>query len=164
MRRHVVVGALAAALAACASFGGARPRWAPLPEAVVLASSAPLLTVFDGLRDSLVARGFTPAVDAPREGYLETRWYDLDAQRSVGDPFTGQDRVVRLRFFVDRHGTRTHVVAEVVRRIAWDPSRPARDLEAMVPEGMRGREILAAILSGVPADTVAAPVLPAREP
>lgn len=163
LRRGAALLAVVTGAAACASFGGARPRFAPMPEAVVFVSPDPVRVILQAIRDSLAPRGLAIQADAPGEGYLETRWYDLAARRTVDQPFTRLDQVVRLRFFVDPTGTRTRVVAESVRRIAWDPSRPERELEVMVPEGDPGRTLLEEVLRGVPRasrDSTAAPERP----
>jgi hypothetical protein len=147
---------LAASLA-CSSFGGARPRFAPLPQAVVRETQGPADELTARLATLMRDSGLVVAVEAPREGYLESRWYDLDRRRSVGEPFRRLDRIVKLRIYVDPVGRRTRVIGECVRRVAWDPSRPNRELESMVPDAHPGRDLLAMILAGLPArDTVAA--------
>ena len=166
LRRSAAALALVAGAAACASFGGTRPRFAPFPEAVVVNSSAPVDIVLTALQDSLAAHGLAVRVLAPREGYLETRWFDLAARLSVAAPFGGPDGVVKLRFFVDPVGLHTRIIAESVRRISWDPSRPERELEAMVPEGEPGRALLDSLLLAVPrgTSTPAAATRPPIEP
>jgi hypothetical protein len=154
---------LAGGAVACASFGGARPRHAPLPDAVVIESSEPVTAILAGLRDSLTARGFAVRVDAPREGYLETGWYDVPAGRATREPFRHLADVVRVRLYVDRIGTRTRVIAEVVRRMAWDPSRPERELEVMVADSAPGRVLLDDVLRGVPRPEQRTPAVPGRE-
>jgi hypothetical protein len=137
---------LAAALAACASFGGTRPRFAPLPDAVVLETTIPVADVLAQVHDSALAAGFTIAVLAPREGYIETGWYDVASQHAVAPPYHHLDSTVRLRLFVDPVATHSRVVAECVRRARWDPSVPERELERMVPAGEPGRDLLDRLL------------------
>lgn len=151
--RNAAAIVLLTGAAACASFGGARPAFAPFPEAVVFTSPEPVSAVLTTLQDSLTARGIAVQVLAPHEGYLETRWFDLAARRSVEAPFGGLDGVVKLRFFVDPVGLHTRVIAESVRRTSWDPSRPARELEVMVPEGHPGRMLMDSLLVAVPRGT-----------
>jgi hypothetical protein len=93
----------------------------------------------------------------PNEGYLETRWFDLRSRVAVADPIGDFDQVVKLRFFVDPIGLHTRVIAESVRRTAWDPSRPPRDLEAMVPPEHPGRLLMDTVLAAVPRGTRPAP-------
>lgn len=145
---------LAAALAACASFGGTRPRFATLPEAVVIESTMPVTDALTLLHDSLTAAGLTIAVYEPREGYIETRWYDVAAHQSVAPPYHRLDGTVRLRLYVDPVAAHSRVVAECVRRVRWDPSVPERELERMVPLGGPGRDLLERTLVAVRATEV----------
>jgi len=142
--------ALVAGAAACASFGGARPAWAPLPDAEVFNSPWSPGEVLTSLEDSLVARGFVIQAIVPLEGYLETRWFDVASRRAVPEPFSDVDSVVKLRFFADPAGLHTRVIAEAVRRTAWDPSRPSRELEVMLPLDHPGRLLMDSLLALVP--------------
>jgi hypothetical protein len=142
--------AFVAGAAACASFGGARPAWAPLPDAEVFTSPWSPEEVLTFLQDSLAARGFAIQLIVPPEGYLETRWFDVAARQAAAEPFSGADSVVKLRFFADPVGLHTRVIAEAVRRTAWDPSRPARELEAMLPPEHPGRLLMDSLLALVP--------------
>jgi len=133
-------------VAACASFGGIRPQERPIEGAVQLTvqpAPVPLVMALDSV---VRARGLAVAAEAPSEGYLETRWFDLEARRSVPDPFGNFDRIVKLRFRVDPVQGKTRVIAECVLRTAWDPSVPERELERMAPEGHAGRVLLEEIL------------------
>jgi hypothetical protein len=155
--RAVAALAFAAGAAACASFGGARPAFTPLPDAVVFTSPAPVSAILLTLRDTLTARGLAVQTLVPAEGYLETRWFDLRARASVPEPIGDFDRVVKLRFFVDPVATHARIIAESVRRTGWDPSRPPRDLEVMVAEDHPGRLLLDSVLAWVPRETTASP-------
>lgn len=157
LARLAAAGALTALAAACASFGGLRPAFAPLPEAVVFTSPAPASAILTTLEDSLTARGVAIQSVVPREGYLETRWYDLRSRAAVAEPIGDFDHVVRWRFFVDPIGLHTRVIAESVRRTGWDPSRPPRDLEAMLPPDHAGRLLMDSVLTAVPRGTRPAP-------
>jgi len=137
--------------AGCQSFGGIRPRHSPLPESVRRMSPQPAAEVISLLEAAVRASGLEVARSAPREGYLETRWFDLDRRASVAPPFSGFDRVVKLRFYADPEQGRTRLLAECTVRIVWDPSLPERELERMVPEGHAGRALLDSIVAAVPA-------------
>lgn len=141
---------LLAALAACSSFGGVRPRYGPVPQSVRRMSAIPAADVIRLLEGAVRSAGMEIARSAPREGYLETSWFDLDRRASVPAPFTNMDRVVKLRFYSDPEQGRTRILAECVRRIAWDPSVPQRDLERMVPDGHPGRVLLDSLVAAVP--------------
>lgn len=114
---------------------------------------ASLVAAFDSV---VRARGLGVLAEAPLEGWLETRWFDLDERRSVAEPFRNFDRVVKLRFRVDRVQGKTRVIAECVLRTAWDPSVPERDRERMAPEGHEGRLLLEDILKAAGAVPIVA--------
>jgi len=92
------------------------------------------------------AAGLSIAVADPAEGYLESSWYDLARKATVSGRARDLDQVVRLRFFADPTAGRTRLVAECVRRIAFDPSEPERDLERMAPDSSPGRVLLDSII------------------
>lgn len=94
----------------------------------------------------LVAAGLRVAVDDPAEGYLESSWYDLGLKASVGGQARDLDQVVKLRFYADPTAGHTRLAAECVRRIAYDPSEPERDLERMVPDSSPGHVVLDSII------------------
>ena len=151
--RKLAAAALALALLSCRT-GGLRPRIAPVPHSVMMIVPDSAKNIVVILADRSRAMGFTVARYAPEEGYLETGWYDTQEKHPVGDPFTNLDRVVKLRFFADPWQGRTRLVGESVRRIAWDPSMPQRDLERMVPDSSPGRALLDSVLAPVrPPDT-----------
>ena len=106
----------------------------------------PVAATLTELRDSASAAGLTIAVYAPREGYLETGWYDVAAQQPAGSPYHRLDGIVRVRLYVDPVATHARVIAECVRRYRWDPSVPERELERMVAPGEPGRELLDRLL------------------
>jgi hypothetical protein len=136
---------LAAVALACAA-GGIRPRLLPAPGAVMLVLDLPAAEVTDSLAAAARRAGLMLFAVAPREGYVETRWFDLDAHATTRPPFDRLERVVKLRFFADPVAGRTRLFAECVVRIAWDPSVPERDLERMPPAGHPGRALLDSVL------------------
>jgi hypothetical protein len=162
--RCAAASALVAGAAACASFGGARPAFAPLPDAEVFASPAAVNVILTAVADSLTARGIGIQALVPAEGYLETGWFDLRSRTTVREPFAGLDQVVKLRLFVDPVGLHTRVIAESARRTRWDPSAPPRDLEVMVAADHAGRLLMDSVLAGVPRGTRAAPPASTRTP
>ncbi len=82
----------------------------------------------------------------PAEGYLESSWYDLGRRATVSGRARDLDQVVKLRFFADPTAGRTRLAAECVRRFAYDPSEPERDLERMVPDSTPGHVLLDSII------------------
>lgn len=157
--RPVFGCALAVLLAGCGSMGGARPRWSALPDAVLMQSDRPPVELLGELYSVLRTRGFAIDLIAPREGFLETRWYDLSSRTATEPPFRHFDRIVKLRFFADPVQGRTRLLAECVRRIAWDPSLPERELERMVPLDHPGRLLLDSLIAPFKPDTTAGPPL-----
>jgi len=133
-------------VAACLNLGGVRPLYGPVPGSIALQLDAsPDAVIAAAARDAAVV-GFRVASSAANEGYLETEWFDVGAQRSVTARARDLDRVVKLRFFADPAAGKTRLAAECVRRIAYDPSVPPRDLERMVPDSTPGRVLLDSII------------------
>lgn len=149
-RSRAAVLALAwAGAAACASFGGIRPREGPLPGAVIRQVPQPAAAVITDLAARVAAAGLTVRTIAPSEGFLETDWYDLTARRTVPAPWDDLDRVVKLRFTADPVSGKTRLVAECIRRTRADPSVPQRELEQMVSDDHPGRQLLNGILQQI---------------
>lgn len=146
-----------AGAAACASLGGVRPRFTPLPGSVRAESRYPADATIGRLDSALRERGLTVAAMSAVEGYLETTWFDASTRRVGEGPLGRHTTVVRIRFWADPEMGRTRLLAECVRRIAYDPSLPERDLERMVPEGHPGRLLLDSLVALVapPPDTTA---------
>lgn len=140
----------AALLAACGA-GNLRPSWGPLPEAprveVQAESDSFLLTVADSLRQ---LPGLRIAVLRMSEGYLETAWYDTAAHGS-GLLRSGRlSQQVRFRFWSDPGdpGMR-RVTGEAVRVVTYDPSRPTRELERLVPSEHAAGQLVLRILGAL---------------
>ncbi len=144
--RAAALALLVAGAAACASFGGVRPRYAPLATSVRIVTNRDAAALIVSLDSAVRAAGFTVQRSAPREGYLETAWYDVERRTTVPPPFTRLDRVVKLRFFADPEQGRTRLLAECVVRVAWDPSVPERELERMAPAESPGCRMMEDVL------------------
>ena len=153
-QRAAALAAGMAIIAACASNGGIRPRYGPEPQAVMLVLDLPAVAVTDEMETQLIHNGLTIHAISPREGYVESNWYDLDARKVVRPPFGRLDRVVKLRFFADPMAGNTRLFAECVVRAAWDPSVPERELERMPAAGHPGRVLLDSILTSLRASIV----------
>ena len=145
--------ALLALAAGCRYTGGVRPRHGALPQSQLINATIPSAGLIDELSAAVQAAGFTVQRISAREGYLETRWFDVTTRQSVSPPFSGLDRVVKLRFFADDIQGRTRLLAECVQRIAWDPSVPERELERVVPEGHLGRVLMDSLVAPFKADS-----------
>ncbi|MFI5280775.1 MAG: hypothetical protein ACHQU1_09780 [Gemmatimonadales bacterium] len=137
---------LASAAFACAT-GGVRPRFGPEPQAVMMLLDLPASDVTQQLAASVVRVGLPVRTAEPREGYVESEWFDVQARRPAREPFDRLDSIVKLRFFADPAFGHTRLFAECVVRLAWDPSAPPRDLERMPPAGHPGRALLDSVLT-----------------
>jgi hypothetical protein len=123
-----------------------RPRERPLPDAEVLIVAPPAAALISVLDSVVRARGMAVAIMTANEGYLETRWYDVDAGTPTDEPFQRLDRIVRMRFTADPLQGRTRLVAECVVRVMWDPGLPERELERIAPEDHPGRVLMRELL------------------
>ena len=139
--------------AACAT-GGQRPRFGAQPQSVSLTVRQPADSVVVHLAARARALGLPVHRAAPREGYLETGWFDVARAAEVAAPYGRMDSIVRWRVFADPVQGHTRVLAECVWRIAWDPSLPERELERMVPAGHPGLVLLDSLVAELKADSV----------
>jgi len=134
-------------LAACAHFGGVRPVYGPLPGSLSLTLDAAPDAVILAAQREVRSAGLTIARVAADEGYLETAWYDVVTRRTVDPRARDFDHSVKVRLFADPKAGKTHLAAECVRRIAYDPSEPERDLERMVPDSTPQHAVLDSLIA-----------------
>jgi hypothetical protein len=134
-------------LAACSHFGGVRPVYGPLPGSISLLLDAAPDAVIVAAQREVRAAGLTVASVAADEGYLETAWYDVVTRRTVDARERDLDNIVKLRLFADPTAGKTRLAAECVRRIAYDPSEPERDLERMVPDSTPEHAIMDSLVA-----------------
>ena len=146
-RSRAALIATAIGLAGCASLGGVRPYYGPVPGSVTLLfATSPDLTTRAAAEEAQHA-GLAVQWISPAEGYVETQWFNVTTRVSRTSPDLGDlDHSVKFRFFADPTAGKTRLVAEAVTSYAVDPSRPQRELERMAPEGHPGREVLTQIL------------------
>jgi hypothetical protein len=135
LRLAVLPFCLAAALLALLSCQPytTRPSFGPLPtaaEAFVDESVARTTTL---LSEGLAADSIPVSRVEPKDGYLETGWFN---------PYTGAattarplgDSVVRVRAWVNAYGEeRASIRAETALRPLANPSLPARELDQQAP-------------------------------
>ncbi len=138
---------LVAAGAACAHFGGVRPVWGPLPGSVAVVLDATPDAVITAAQREVRAAGLAVVAIAADEGYLETEWYDVLTRRTVDARAPDLDHTVKLRLYADPTAGKTRLVGECVRRIAYDPSEPERDLERMVPDSTPQHALLDSLVA-----------------
>jgi hypothetical protein len=125
---------LAAAALACYP-ATTRPDLQPLAEAPRIEVELFVPEATRALAVALDADSIPVRRTEPRDGWLESEWFDMTTLRPVtGRPLGIQ--TVKVRAFVDP-GQPNHSVifVETVYRLVADPSRPDRDLEQQVPTG-----------------------------
>lgn len=130
MRRALVLLAAAACYPATT-----RPDLQPLPEAPRLEVELFVEEATRALAVELDADSIPVARTEPRDGWLETGWFDMTTLAPVRGRPIGL-ATVKVRAFVDP-GRPNHsvITVETVHRPLADPSRPDRDLEEQVPNG-----------------------------
>lgn len=136
MRREATAlrfrAAIVMLLAAC-SPATSRPAFPPVPEARIGEVELEVPQATERLARELTAAGIPVNRVAPRDGYLETAWFDTATGKAVGARTSGGDRV-RVRGWVrpSRHGY-SELTVETVYRPFADPSAAPRELERSVP-------------------------------
>src|SRR5262249_7692870 len=140
--------ALLMTLTACTS-ASVRPSYDPFPNAAIDTIQADAAVVIREAAERIVARGLALRTNAPREGYLETRWFDL-ASRKSNPRGSDPNRIIRLRLYADAATpAATKLTVETVYRRNIDPSVPERQLELMVPTGSPGDTLARAVMAEV---------------
>ncbi len=124
-----------------------RPVWGPLPGSVAVHLDAAPDAVITAAEREVRAAGLKVVAIAADEGYLETEWYDVLTKRTVSARAMDLDHIVKLRLYADPTAGKTRLVAECVRRIAFDPSEPERDLERMVPDSTPQHALLDSLVA-----------------
>ncbi len=150
---RTLVGVPLAALVAC-QLATARPPFEPVPEArhadVALSRTEATERLAEGLRaDSIPVTRVEP-----RDGYLETPWFDTATGRPAPSGRTGAG-VVRVRGWIDPARVRqSELRVETVFRRLVDPSLPERELERAVapdhPVAQRVDSVLARLARRYP--------------
>ena len=146
------VGVLALLTVACGA-GGVRPRFEPFPQAI--SDTFPLSpdSAIVMIGEILAAEGVEIQHIRPREGYVESKWFDVGAGRAVSASSIDTDSVVRFRFWTDPATPgMSLVVGEVVRRRVIDPSQPEREIEQPVPADHPATELLQRMLAALGPD------------
>jgi hypothetical protein len=120
-------------LAAACQPNTTRPPFPPLPEAagteIRLSTPEATRRLAEALRaDSLPVRRV-----APRDGYIETFWFNAATRRPIRGRRPVGPNVVRIRAWADpaRPGS-SHLTVETLHRPLADPSLPERELERQV--------------------------------
>ena len=121
-----------------------RPPFLPSPQAVVVVVDAPPPRVVPEAVGWLTNQGLRVEWSSPRDGYVETAWYNLRTHAStIGETDPGDLlTTVKIRCWADPNVPgKSQLTVEAVYRPMLDPSRPGRDLEVVVPQGSEGYRI-----------------------
>ncbi len=129
-------------LAACTP-ATTRPPFPPYPQALSLVLNARPERIIPEIAALVAAEGMRVEWASPRDGFLETAWYDTAARHAVArDEVANLAATVKLRCWADPYVPgQTRLTVEPVYRPLYDPSRTERDLELVVPLGHEGRRI-----------------------
>jgi len=118
-----------------------RPDFRPFPQAQTVLLVARPLQVIPYLATLVQAESLRVRRASPRDGYLETDWYDTRTRRSYrdGQGVPNLASSVKLRCWADPYVPgETVLTLEVAYRLRYDPSRNGRDWETVVPSGQAG--------------------------
>lgn len=127
-----------------------RPEFLPFPEAVEDTVSADLRQTVGALASALQAQGLPVNVASERDGYVETRRFDVRTGRARGADAHHPDRIAVLRFWAEAtpRGT-TRVQSEAAVRWTADPSLTPRLAEVMADEDHPARQLLDRVLDAI---------------
>ena len=144
-----------------------RPEFTPGPRTADAELELPREEATTRLAGALLQANIPVTHVRPRDGYLETPWFDTTGHLLSGRAL-GSD-AVRVRAWVDpAQPGHSLVKVETVYRPAADPSRPERDLEREVPDSnpvaRRLRSALRDLAAAVGGTGPTEPVVLARAP
>lgn len=124
--------AAALALVSGCQLASTRPPFEPLPEARHADLALPRDEATKRLAEALREDSIPLARVEPRDGYMESAWFEAETGRVVPGGRLGA-RVVRVRGWVEPARVRhSELRVEAVFRRTWDPSLPERELERPV--------------------------------
>jgi hypothetical protein len=170
VRVSALTGLVALLAAAACQPNTSRPPFAPLLEAAGTEVRLPVKDATKYLADALRNDSIPIGRVVPRDGYLESPWFDSKSKRPVkGHRPLGLD-VVRVRAWADpsRPGS-SQLSVETSYRVLADPSLPERELDRQVPLnhpiGIKVEEVLKQLVQrygGPPPPAPAAQSAPAE--
>jgi hypothetical protein len=131
VRLRLAITAALALVSGC-QLATTRPPFEPLPEArhadLALPRGEATARVAEALREDSIPL----ARVEPRDGYMESAWFEAETGRVVPGGRLGA-RVVRVRGWIEPVRVRqSELRMEAVFRRTWDPSLPERELERSV--------------------------------
>ncbi len=147
LRKSGIALASAAAVAACGA-GGVRPGFDPFPQAELDTVSATPDAVTSVIGELLAAERIEVRYLRLNEGYVETKWFDVNTARTVSSLSLDTDSTVRIRFWVNPASpTESEVLGEAAKRRVIDPSLPERETEQPVPTDHPGADLVRRIMA-----------------
>lgn len=145
-------------LAACAGAVGfsacgavnTRPYLTPLPGALVDTLQVGPAVVVRQLVTQVTAEGVPIRVVAAEEGFLETRWHELESHDEEGRNAPHSRSTIRLRFFADPVAeNQTQLTSEAVTLGLLDPSLSERARERLLAPDHPGSDLVRRIVAAV---------------
>lgn len=110
-----------------------RPTFLPRPEAVIKEVELSIPEATQQVAIALDAEGLPVRRTEPRDGWLETEWFDATTLKPTSARRIGP-QVVKIRAWVDpSQPYHSWVTIEAVYRPYADPSREERTLEQQLP-------------------------------
>ena len=110
-----------------------RPTFGPVTGAQVVVLELNVAQATNLVANGLKADSFPVTVLEPRDGFLETPWFDSATFRPTSKRPLGRD-VIRVRAWVDPEKPgHSRVTVETLFREIADPSLPERELDREVP-------------------------------
>jgi hypothetical protein len=146
-----------------------RPPFMPVPSAPVFEVELSIPEATRSLAVALAADSIPVRRTEPKDGWLETDWFDATTLKPTSRRRLGQN-VVKLRAFIDPSRPKySNITIETVYRLLADPSRPERELDQQLPptSPVLGRVVLLATKMvrdfGGAVDTAATPAVPGKK-
>jgi hypothetical protein len=134
MMRRSVIAILLVMLGACYP-ATTRPTFVPMPEAPTKEMELFIPEATQQLAIALNNDSFPVRRTEPRDGWLETEWFDATTMQPTKARRLG-DNVVKIRAWIGpSRPNYSWVTIEAVYRPLADPSREDRALEQVLPSG-----------------------------
>jgi len=165
-RPRVALSPIVLLLLACQPYT-TRPSFGPLPTAAEAFVDEGVARTTTLLSEGLVAESIPVSRVEPKDGYLETGWFNPSTGAATDARPLG-DSVVRVRAWVNAYGeNRASIHAETAFRALANPSLPPRELDQQAPAdnpaAVRVASVLAALARRYPVPGTTPPGPPALD-
>ena len=128
-----------------------RPTYRPFPLAAFDTVTAKPEEVIAAASDQIDSLGLGIRVVTQAEGYLETKWFDLKARRSLSE-VADVDHTIRVRVWADLvTPLQTQVIVEAALRRSLDPSALEREDAIVAPPGTAGDSLAQSLRKAIKA-------------